>query len=507
MEDPQAYWRKRGGCARAWLDLRMRDAGINREAYKSGRQHRNKHRGGSVRYTNIIHLSDLHLKTDATGRFNQSLVLDALTDDLRMIRDTQLRPDCLVFSGDLAQDADDPEIYDELYVVIEELASSAGLPVDKVFLCPGNHDISRAAVGPALPSIRSLRNVRTIDDINRLATNTAFVSHIGKAFSAFAGFSKRFGRSYLTYEDAVVTQYYLRDLQTSFICANTATLSGAGLADEYADDRALLLPEISLDAALRRVPKGAQAIVVGHHPLTSLSEQNEALIRNLLCERAAIYMSGHLHAAVPMNVRTPIGECTFAQAGSLYASREWWNGYAILSTVPGEIHHRLTYRRWHEQRRKFGVASELDDDGVVYSSKDAKAFWSSVTPKLDYRLLDKWRLDVFKPYLMDHFGDDFASLCDNSRFVDPEFERDTYVETVQGLEKAARPELLNFNEACRSGDNLVIAAPNELGKTTLIRQFATWLSNIQPGVSGWSISVVLRHSELRNYVKGIEKIS
>lgn len=112
-----------------------------------------------MNYLNIVHISDLHLKTsETTGRFNQSLVLDGLISDLRVQAKGPLRPDIIVFSGDLVNAADDEGIFQEGALVLDEIAKAAGLDLSRVFICAGNHDASRIAIGPKIPLLQDLRS-------------------------------------------------------------------------------------------------------------------------------------------------------------------------------------------------------------------------------------------------------------------------------------------------------------------------------------------------------------
>lgn len=457
-----------------------------------------------MRYTNLLHLSDLHLKKDGVGGFNQATLLGGLEADLRYVRDTQLRPDIIVFSGDLVQSADDEDIWSEIEKALSKIAEAAGLNLDRVFLCPGNHDASRLAVGPNLPLVRMFRDsVKDEDTLNSLYSNQGVVLHVGKVFSSFHRMQVRFGAPYLTHSDAYLSQYYLRDLRLSLILINTAFLTGAGLAQEFADERQLAFPEMALVNALNRVPAGSDAVVVGHHPLSHLSEVAEGSLKPHVLKRADLYLSGHLHAATPVRIEAPQGACAFVQSGALYASRKWWNGYAIVSVVAGSQHHRVTYRRWHEQRGAFGLASEFNDEGTVYTTSDGRTFWSSITPRVDLRALEKWRIENLLPFLAEEFstGTDEA---DKLVFVEPEFERDVYVQTDNGLERTGAPEIVKLDELRRSRENLVIAAPSESGKTTLIRQWALSIAGLSALLNEWSVPAVLRFSELKTFLKGVE---
>lgn len=460
-----------------------------------------------MRYTNIVHISDLHLKNDESGRFNQSVIIEGLKNDLRLIKDSQLRPDLIVFTGDIAQGGNSQSVYDDATNTLNDLADAAGLDHSRVFICPGNHDASRDVIDPAIPEIKKFRErMSTTESINKLATDSAFINHVGTAFKKFNAFQDKFGNKFKTGADALSTQYYIRDLNLAIISINTASLTGCGLSEDVNDLRNLIVPEITLVNALRKVPKGAQVIVLGHHPLNWLSEPVERLIQPILHRQVDMYLSGHLHDTLPLTINAPSGQAVFAQSGALYAARDWWNGYCVISTISGEPHIRMTYKKWHDQRRQFGVASELDDDGIVYNTPESRTFWSTVAPRMDLKSLDSWRVNVLKNYLNDEFGSEFLDICEQGRFVRPEFEKDNYVETEGNLEKSNTPETVTLQEAMSGQDNLIVVANNESGKTTLIRHWARELSLQSIDGAEWSIPVVVKYSELKTYLKGIENL-
>jgi len=456
---------------------------------------------------NVVHLSDLHLKSDETGRFNQSLIINALKVDLQKRIDSSLRPDCIIFSGDIVNDGDDLDAIEEAVRVISEIAESAGLDRSRVFLCPGNHDASRSVVGPAIPHINEMRqSSNSVEAMNKLAKYAGFVNHVEKAFKNFELVRSNFGSQYTAYTDAICHQYYVRDLNLSIISLNTASLTGCGLTKDVSDVRAIFLPEMTLVNALRRVPDGAKVLIFGHHPLSWMSESVERIIRSVLMNESAIYLSGHMHEALPFTLSNSGGACTFVQSGALYASRDWWNGYAIISIVLGQPHYKFTYRKWHEARREFGVASDLNDEGVVHTSAEAKIFWQTVTPRINLKSLNAWRSTSLSAFQTDEFGTEFETMCASGTFVEPEFEKDVYVEIDGQLEKANISQTVLLKDAIKDHENLIIVAHSESGKTTLIRNWAKALADRPIPSPDWSIPVALRFSELKSFVKGIENI-
>lgn len=92
-----------------------------------------------VRFAQI---SDLHLKTE--NKDTQSLVIEALCQDIRALEQSV---DFIIFSGDLIFSADSPDDFSLAKTLfIDPLIDAAKLSLDRFFVCPGNHDISRREV-------------------------------------------------------------------------------------------------------------------------------------------------------------------------------------------------------------------------------------------------------------------------------------------------------------------------------------------------------------------------
>ena len=59
-----------------------------------------------MRYVNIVHLSDLHLAATGVKAQNQIRILSGLERDLKGLSKTHLKPDLILFSGDLSNAGD-----------------------------------------------------------------------------------------------------------------------------------------------------------------------------------------------------------------------------------------------------------------------------------------------------------------------------------------------------------------------------------------------------------------
>src|ERR1700738_2457105 len=92
---------------------------------------------------NILHISDIHLSK--TKEYDIGIVLGALRTDLEALSRTPFSPHIAVFSGDLANDADDPDAYSLARgMLLDMVLQSIGIAEENFFLVPGNHDVQRS---------------------------------------------------------------------------------------------------------------------------------------------------------------------------------------------------------------------------------------------------------------------------------------------------------------------------------------------------------------------------
>jgi 3',5'-cyclic-AMP phosphodiesterase len=124
----------------------------------------------------LLHISDTHLiggdgslygAVDADGRLGELL---------EQLEQSGLRPDAIIFTGDLA-DAGEPEAYRKLRAVVEPFAAELGAELVWVM---GNHD-NRAALRSFLldeaPSMAPLDRVRMIDGLRIITLDTSVPGH------------------------------------------------------------------------------------------------------------------------------------------------------------------------------------------------------------------------------------------------------------------------------------------------------------------------------------------
>jgi predicted MPP superfamily phosphohydrolase len=94
----------------------------------------------------VLHVSDLHFRLQDTAD-SQTIIKALLSDVTSTFISKGKRPDLLVFSGDLAFSGEESASFESAWsFLIEPLANICELGPDRIFITPGNHDISREDV-------------------------------------------------------------------------------------------------------------------------------------------------------------------------------------------------------------------------------------------------------------------------------------------------------------------------------------------------------------------------
>ena len=456
-----------------------------------------------MQYINIVHLSDLHLQTEGVPGFNQRRILDALTKDLEQLSEGEFRPDVLVFSGDVVAAGDD-DAYDDASNVLDQIISAANLTREHALVVPGNHDArqSQALKDRHLLSEIDAR-ITNPNDCNGLFFDQRLIQHVGQKFSGFTQFQAKFGPK-PTKADAFATLYEFPHLATAFVAINTAVLSTAGHKDLRRDQGHLAFPELAIADAVSLAKDASAKILVGHHPLLMMSEACTGALNTLICKEADAYLFGHMHVSDPTNLQSAVGECKFIQSGALYMGRGRWNGYCIISIVPGEAIIRIVARKYHDVRLEFGVASDLNDAGTIFFPTGTEKRWAEIPKRPNLAKLEQWRVEVLIPSLVKECRQSLTTHPLSSVYVEPEFERDVFVDTAAGRELRNIPDVVSFSEAMAEHGNIIVAAAPESGKTALIRHWAEELSNLNARTPGWSIPVILQFANVKSYFGGVE---
>jgi UDP-2,3-diacylglucosamine pyrophosphatase LpxH len=305
---------------------------------------------GSTATLTWLHLSDLHFcKSQA---YDANVVLKAL---LRDLAEQQVRPDFIAISGDIAFSAQRAE-YDMAQRFFDDLLGTTGLDKDRLFLVPGNHDISRGLVGIGAQAIGdSLTNRNRVNSLLDVPHERKLLFDRFKGYAAFVkaylGKERRFDDNHFFY----VQSLDLAGRRVALLCLNSAWLCASD------EDRAkgLLIGERQARIALEQAGDADLQIALLHHPFDWLREFDQNDSAAMLADRCDFVLHGHLHQTAASQLISPDGAAIILACGACYETRSFPNMYnwvrLDLAAGAGTVH----LRRYSDARGGFWATDTL----------------------------------------------------------------------------------------------------------------------------------------------------
>lgn len=428
----------------------------------------------------IVHLSDLHW--DSSKSSSTQVVVKPLLEDLRRTREEGIiSPHMMVFTGDLVNAGEDRSQFDDAYDAFLAPAMDAlGLTKADVFLCPGNHDISRSLVRDARYIDQGVRSTLTSVD----------------AANDFLDKLKKQGLSELiviqrmeNYYDFLAKKFSAPDFSAPLLRAWRRTVNGlnVGIASfdtawratgesDDADRKHLLLGERNVDDAIDALSGADVKLALMHHPSDWLADFDEAAVSSRISTHFDVQFYGHMHRSNPQTRTSPQGSSVFSQTGSCYASRNWFNGYQTVKIDLGAGECEFIIRSYYDiPRRVFDKATNVATEGRVCLSLESQK-------KTVERAVVESFLRHTRPHIRAeasrHFtivdSEALTALDAKEAFVVPPLSRKATDGTVpaSGDSHEDRYEEVSVEEILRSSESFMFSGGRESGKTGLLHYIA-----------------------------------
>jgi len=317
----------------------------------------------------ILHLTDFHWDEERSE--DQKLVVGRLLADLKnVVADRKV--DAIVFSGDLVnKGGDDSSFLKAKEAFLDPVRDVLQLTDEAILICPGNHDVDRPfALQQTYVEAGLLATLTDSVSLNAhfdKYTNVPFdQDDSNQRLANYFNFAKAhynkgacFSSSYF---DCVVKVSSVG--KVGFAVFNSAWRStGAGDIEQHR----LLLAERAVDKAAEQLAGCDIRIAVLHHPLDWLPLWDKKAAQIPLFINFDLVLFGHVHELMPMIEQNAIGECLFAQGGSLYLRRDYFNGYQIIEISQNDdLTIGLNLRTWFDKpRRDFGAAENICAGGKI----------------------------------------------------------------------------------------------------------------------------------------------
>lgn len=316
-----------------------------------------------------LHLSDLHYR--GSEDYNVSVVKHALLSDIKYMVDNKgLRPDFVVFTGDLAFSGQ-PDQYEWVEAFLDQLLVTAGIVSrDRLFVVPGNHDIDRTAIDPIIAS-GTLSTLNSRDKVSEFLDPKRERTHVFTKFRHYQDFFNRFFGNITQFNERDyfwVRRFLVKQRSVGILGLNSAWMSSfrKNAQEEYSDDGILLVGERQIDEAMRRLDsEGNSDIVLAilHHPFSSLNPAFDAsAARRLLHRSCDFILRGHLHESGLSQEDTLEGQTIIIPAGACYDRRDRpTSGYNFVRLDFDNNKGHIYLRRYSERSREW--QPDLDATG------------------------------------------------------------------------------------------------------------------------------------------------
>ncbi|HWO18301.1 MAG TPA: PQQ-binding-like beta-propeller repeat protein [Kofleriaceae bacterium] len=342
--------------------------------------------GRSVR---VLHISDLHMRTgdgpqakrarlEAASRWR--VLGEKWTANLEELREGGVPFDLVVFTGDLG-DWGHPTDYPRAFAFLKDTCAALAVPLDRLFVIPGNHDVDRQAQAAAWRWVRKnigadpraysewmtgggSRELRRNDRRDKiLERQQAFWAAVETELGRPTLSPSRSPHQRLGYRQAVALPGLSQPIQV--IGLDTAWLAG----DDH-DSGALRLTEHQvslLTTTADGAPLPGFRLALMHHRFADLADAAEA--RQHMAERVDLLLHGHQHEPTADLLQGPDHQLLVLATGCLYegdAGHRYPNACQVIDLALDE-HARpqgakVRFRGWSDRGLFWG------DDALLYRS-------------------------------------------------------------------------------------------------------------------------------------------
>lgn len=293
---------------------------------------------------NWLHISDLHYekcKSDET--FLRDQVMQDFFDCIEDDRLSEFLPLHAIFiTGDLAFSGNRDEYgtknnYGPVRQFLNELATKTGVEKEHIVIVPGNHDVNRRCIEP-YHSIDHLPIDKEGSD--KLFRSGKTLSLLGEKFADFVTLADEYPSTWRDGRYPYLARVFkMNNTRVGVIGINSAWFTSKSGEDQghlFVGPSLLKVAFEELDA-----DKPDLKVVLLHHPLDWLHNNEKSEVADLLSKNADLVLSGHLHHNNLIGMSTVHGRIHFVQTGALY---------------PGYRHaKRFMVGRWLPSNNRFDI--------------------------------------------------------------------------------------------------------------------------------------------------------
>jgi 3',5'-cyclic AMP phosphodiesterase CpdA len=276
-----------------------------------------------------LHISDIHMRVNSA--WSLDVVLRAMCDDIAGQRKQGIAPDFILATGDLAFSGQAEE-YKLVASFFDAVSGASGVPRDRIFCVPGNHDIDRGRQNMCFRGARNFaQSQNQIDDLLSPGDDLETLLKRQEDF-------RKFQNSYLTGQARDWTADglgYVSSITVEDVLLAIVGLDSAWLAEGGVDDHGkLLIGERQVINALELAGRRDPHIIISmaHHPFHLLQNFDRHSVQMRVERSCHFFHCGHLHEPEARKTAGPSGPgCLTLAAGASFETRQTHNSYSMIT--------------------------------------------------------------------------------------------------------------------------------------------------------------------------------
>ncbi|WJE54850.1 metallophosphoesterase [Bacillus cereus] len=434
----------------------------------------------------IVHISDFHLDSNSIEDLRNYIVKPLKEDLLEFHNSREI--DLILFSGDMVDKGGASFKGDTMLAfytfqeeVIEPLMENIGLPLERFFMVPGNHDVNRvldneiteAGLTTILKSSDKVNNFIDSEETNGISRVLPFKDYEKEFYQDFSGELKL-----SNYQSAFKLQ--IKDIAVGITCFNSSWRS----YDSDTDFQKIIIGERQITRARDVIQDCQIKIGMVHHPLDELAPFESKQIQQMIMKDYDILLCGHVHEGSSWAKTNSIGTMLISVSPANWTTNvrtknsDFANGYSIIdiNKEDGKI---VTYhRRYSHNKEKFVKNTDMgDENGQTDFFLPTKT--DVVNKDKSFEIINNIKdihINHIDKHLISYDTDTEAPKKITEIFVMP---RIIYKETAQFNEEALQEneELLNLESICRGKENILLIGTKEQGKTILLDRVLIEMTN------------------------------